>query len=133
MKYLFLIFLLTNAFSAHAWDKKITCDGDLLVVDSQPYRNTSGIQGQMVFRGSLAQWMVNNRFIAPSQLNNKGELILPVDTGEYGKLTLCALDVQSKLSYQLYPGKPQLIITNGYGCGVGKQLLSYNFSSCNFQ
>ena len=73
MKALIVLTLLFSS-SAFAWEKVVSCDGDMLVIDRQP--NTEGdFDYQTVFRGKLIESMMDQRIIDDEDLNSAGEIV----------------------------------------------------------
>ena len=70
------IIVLTLLFSnsAFAWEKVVSCDGDMLVIDRQP--NLDGdFDYQTVFRGHVIESMMDQRIIDDEDLNANGEIV----------------------------------------------------------
>lgn len=72
-----VVLLLSNPVFA-SWEKIISCDGDMLVVDRQ--QNALGsFDYQTVFRNQLVQSMIEQKVISKEDLNSSGELIKPTN------------------------------------------------------
>lgn len=122
------LIVLTLLFStpAFAWEKVVSCDGDMLVIDRQP--NIEGaFDYQTVFRGRLIESMMDQRIIDDEDLNSAGEIVRSSnsDNGIIRNLPHVGFQLTNVYSTA---GNYSLIFSSRNG-----QVGNYIFNSCWFK
>jgi hypothetical protein len=117
---------LLSSSPSWAWEKVVSCDGDMLVVDRNP--NDSGsFDYQTVFRGKIVQSMIEQRLVKNADLNSAGEIVRESmeNTGILSDEPRAGFELTNFYSEA---GNYSVVFSNRYG-----QAGNYVFESCWFK
>ena len=126
MKTLLILCALLTTPTWASWEKIISCDGDMLVVDRK--ENLSGsFDYQTVFRRELVASMMNQNLVGENQLNAEGEIV------RSSGATSGMLSESPRIGFQLSslyrgPGVTSVIFVHRGGMAG-----NYSFNKCWFK
>lgn len=123
MKMFCLAVVLLMAKPVLAWEKVVSCDGDMLVVDRQQ-NQLGSFDYQTVFRNQLVDSMIEQKIINKDMLNTSGEFIRP-SNALMGGMIQEGLAFYVTDFYGKKTGNYSLIISDRWG-----QAGDYIFHSC---
>lgn len=130
--FLFAILLLSTNQAQAAWTKTLDCNNGELVIDQNEHNNTDVQSYQMVLRGEPLQYFIKVKAVDPKDVNQAGELVLPMTASDQALLgTIAIQDNQERIYWVDRKGSDADIrVELSAGPGNVKEIANWRFYNC---